>query len=100
MAGFIIVKLGEDLRMKIIQDNVGKERDFTTGFFVGSFSAIAKENRDKFLKHIFPMLQSFQYTLSLLERNFIKMFNESGRSSDSVIWAPFHRWVVFIVRIQ
>ena len=37
MAGSIIVELGEDLRMKIIQDNVGKERDFTTGFSVGKF---------------------------------------------------------------
>ena len=33
--------------MKIIQD-IGKGGDFTTGFFVGSFSEFAKENRDKF----------------------------------------------------
>ena len=35
--------LGEDLRMKIIQDILGKGGDFTTGFFEGCFSAIAKE---------------------------------------------------------
>ena len=32
--------LGEDLRMKIIQDIIGKGEAFTTGFFMGSFSAI------------------------------------------------------------
>ena len=40
--------LGEDLRMKIIQDIIEKGGDFTTGLFVGRFSEIAKENRDKF----------------------------------------------------
>ena len=40
--------LGEDLRRKIIQDIIEKGGDFTTGFFVGSFSGIAKENRVKF----------------------------------------------------
>ena len=39
--------LGEDLRRKIIQDIIEKGGDFTTGFFVGSFSAISKENRVK-----------------------------------------------------
>ena len=39
--------LGEDLRRKIIQDIIEKGGDFTTGFFEGSFSAIAKENRVK-----------------------------------------------------
>ena len=37
--------LGEDLRRKIKQDITEKRGDFTTGFFEGSFSAIAKENR-------------------------------------------------------
>ena len=35
------------LRMKIILDIIGKGGDSTTGFFVGSFFVIAKENRDK-----------------------------------------------------
>ena len=35
---------GEDLKMKIILYIIGKGGDFTTGFFVGSFSAVAKEN--------------------------------------------------------
>ena len=39
---------GEDLRRKSIQDIIGNGRDFTTGFFVGSFPAIAKENNVKF----------------------------------------------------
>ena len=34
--------------MKIIQDIIRKGEDFITVFFVGHFSAIAKENRDKF----------------------------------------------------
>ena len=38
--------LSEDLRMKI--HIIGKGGDFTTGFFVESFSAVAKENREKF----------------------------------------------------
>ena len=45
--------LGEDLRMKITQDIVGKERDFTTGFFLGSFSVIARENRAKYFESVF-----------------------------------------------
>lgn len=43
--------VGEDLRRKIIQDIIGNGGDFTTlttGFFVGGFSTIAKENRVKF----------------------------------------------------
>ena len=40
--------LGEDLRRKIIQEIIGKGKEFITGFFVRSFSAIAKENKLKF----------------------------------------------------
>ena len=36
-----------DLRRKIIQDIIEKGGDFTTGFFPGNVSAIAKENRVK-----------------------------------------------------
>ena len=75
--------------MKIIQDIIEKAGDFTTGFFVGSFSAIAKENRDKFWKRVFPLLRLF----SPWEGKFIKMFNESGRGSDSGIRAQStDRW--------
>ena len=42
--------------MKVIQDIIGKGGDFTIGFFVGSFSAIAEENRDKFSKRVFSIV--------------------------------------------
>ena len=43
MEGSIIVEKlsGEDLRMKIIQDIIGKGGVFTTGFFMRRFYAIA-----------------------------------------------------------
>jgi hypothetical protein len=37
-----------DLRRKIIQDITEKGGDFVTGFFPGSFSLIASENRVKY----------------------------------------------------
>ena len=40
--------LGEDLRMKIMQDIIGKGGAFTTGLFMASFSTIAKEKRENF----------------------------------------------------
>ena len=36
------------MRMKILRDVLRKGGDYTTGLFVGGFSAIARENRDKF----------------------------------------------------
>ena len=50
MEGSVIVErlLKETERMKIIQEIIEKGEDFTTAFFMGSFSASAKENRDKF----------------------------------------------------
>ena len=50
MEGSVIVErlLEETERMKIIQEIIEKGEDFTTDFFMGSFSATAKENRDKF----------------------------------------------------
>ena len=43
-----IKALGEDLRMESTQDIIEKGEDFTPGFFMGRFSAIVIENRDKF----------------------------------------------------
>ena len=50
MEGSVIVErlLEETQRMKIMQEIIGKGKDFTTDFFMRSFSGTAKENRDKF----------------------------------------------------
>ena len=62
--------------MKIIQEIIGKGEDFTTNFFMGSFSATAKENRAK-----------FSIVAVVLGKEFHENVNESGRGSESVIRA-------------
>ena len=79
----IVEKLSEKTWEWRLYNTLSEKGETTTGFFVGSFSEIAKENRDKFWKYVFLLLQ----LLSPWERNFIKMFNASdsvnrGHSTD------------------
>ena len=70
----------------------GKGGAFTTGFFVGSFSLRLPKKPVLNYENVF-FLYDGRFRKPPWERNFIKMFNESGRISDSVIMAhSTDRW--------
>ena len=71
------------MRMKTIQDIIGKGGDYITGFFVGSFSAIARENKDK---------------LSIVAVVIVRGKGISSKCLTKVGGPHSHRSVVFEVR--